>query len=159
MPPGGTPNSQSCISNAIPWALVVDALSLPWAFAFPPLQLHTKVLTELCQSIAQLLLVSLAWPTQPWFPDLLELSIDHPKQLPVRKPWSGRFCLDPGRLQLYIWRLSGLLVRPVSPRRQQIGLQLLRLCPLSPTITESGESFFPGVVDERQILLLPLFPR
>ena len=64
MPPGGTQNSQPL---CLPWALVVDTLSIPrqylWAYTFPP---HA-------QSSTHLLLEALPLPTQPWFPDLLEL--------------------------------------------------------------------------------------
>ena len=90
-----------------PQALAVDALSLSWqnlwAYTFPPHQLLTKVLTKLLQSNAQLTLVAPAWLAQPWFPDLLDMSVDHPRQLPVtetllKQPRSDRFHLDPGRL-------------------------------------------------------------
>ena len=61
--------------------LAVNSLCLPWQnlwpYVFPPHQLLTEVLTKLCQSNTELL-VALVWPAKPWFPDLLELSIDHP---------------------------------------------------------------------------------
>ena len=67
--------------------------------------------------------------------------------------------LDPGRLQLNAWRLSGgLLVKLDSPGKQQIGLQPLKPCLQSLYMMESGKSSVLGVVDERQILSLPLFP-
>ena len=66
---------------------------------------------------------------QPWFPDLLDVSINQPQPLLVtetlfRQLPSDRFHLDPGRQQLHAWRLSvDHLVRPDSPGRQQRGLQ------------------------------------
>ena len=112
-----------------PLALAVDALSMSWQnlwdYAFPPYQLLTKVLTKLRQSNTQMLLVAPAWPAQPWFPDLLDLSVDHPRHLLVmetllKEPRSDRFHLDPGRLQLHAWKLSAdLSVKPDSSETQQ----------------------------------------
>ena len=108
-----------------PQALAADALSQSWqnlwAYAFLPHQLLTKVLTKLRQSNAQLLLVTPAWLAQPWFPNLLDLSVDHPRQLLVtetllKQPQLDRFHLDLGRLQLHAWKLSGdLSKKPASP--------------------------------------------
>ena len=102
----------------------------PVGLPFLPHQLLTKVLTKLHQSNVQLFLVPQAWPAQFWFLDRLDLSINHPKCLPVkeillRQPQLDKLHLDPDRLQLHTWGLSGdHLVRPDSPGRQQRGLQL-----------------------------------
>ena len=79
---GGTPKLPTFVSPVSdPWALAIGTLSLPWqnlwALAFPPLKLLTKILTKLHQFNSQLLLMALAWLAQPWFPDLLDLSINH----------------------------------------------------------------------------------
>ena len=72
-----------------PQVLAVDALSLSWqnlwAYAFPLHQLLTKVLIYLPKSNTQLLLMAPAWPAQLWFQDLLDLSVNHPRQLLVMK--------------------------------------------------------------------------
>ena len=152
-----------------PQALMVDALSLSWqklwAYTFPLHQLLTKVLTKLRQSNAQLLLMAPAWPAQPWFPDLLDLSVDHHGQLPVmetllKQPRSDRFHLDPGRHQLHAWKLSGDLSekKPDSPEIQQRELQPPKLHPPSQSMTGNGAYSVLDVVDGKQILSLPLFP-
>ena len=101
---------------------------------------------------------------QPWFPDLLDLSVGHPRQLLVmetllKQPRSDRFHLDLGRLQLHAWRLSGdLLKRPDFPGIQQRELQPPRLHPQSRSMKKNGTFSVFGVVDRKQILSLLLFP-
>ena len=68
--------------SSAPDSLLLDILFLPWqilwAYAFPPHQLLTKILTKLRQSNSQQLLMVLVRPAQPWFLDHLNLSFDHP---------------------------------------------------------------------------------
>ena len=66
---------------------------------------EAELLTKLHQFNAQLLLVALAWPTPPWFPDLLELSIDHPQttlvgQVPSGPGQAAASCLEVVRSSL-----------------------------------------------------------
>ena len=135
-----------------PRVLEVDALSLPCQHV-PASSALTKMLR---QSNTPLLLLTPAWSAKPWFLNLLELSINQSRHFLVtktflRQPWSVKFHLDPGRLQLLAWK-------PVPPGRQQIGLQPLKLCPPSLSMIEVRESSVLGVLDKRQILSPPLFP-
>ena len=90
LPSGGMPHSQPCVFSVRPLSPGGGTLSLPWhdllACAFPPLQLHTKILTKLCQSNTQLVLVAPAWPSPRWFPDLLELSLHHLSSFQSQRP-------------------------------------------------------------------------
>ena len=149
-----------------PQPLAVDTLCLSWQnlwiYAFPSHQLLTKILTKLHQFNAQLLLVAPAWRAQPWFPDFLYLSVDHPRQLPatdtlLKQPRSDRFHLDPVRLQLHAWKLStDLSEKPSFSSDAAERIAAPRLHPPSPSMTENGAfSFICHLV---QILSLPLFP-
>ena len=66
-----------------PEALAIDALSLSWvgmnAFAFPPLTLLPRSLKKAREDRPRLVLVAPDWPSQPWYPDLLDLSRSTPK--------------------------------------------------------------------------------
>ena len=110
-----------------PVAWDTDALSLSWSglcvYAFPPFALLAEVLQKLLTEACEMILVAPAWPTQSWFPLLLQLSSDHPRRLPaspslLRQPGRGVFHNDPSIMNLHVWRLSGLqAARPSSPRR------------------------------------------
>ena len=100
-------------SVADPQALAMDALcsmAEPVGVYLPSHELLTKILTKLLQSNVELL-VAPAWPAQPWCLDLLDMSINYPQRLLVmeilRPLQSDRFHIDPGRLQLHAWKLSG----------------------------------------------------
>ena len=99
---------------ADPEALGVDALSLSWsgleAYAFPPLPLIQKVVRKAREEHPCLLLVAPKWPAQPWFPELLELTVGDP--FPLRlgpkdllQPRSGIPHGNPGLLHLHVWHL------------------------------------------------------
>ena len=75
----------SPIPDSQAWA--VDALNLPWenlvAYAFPPTALLPKVIQKLQSQICRIILIiAPGWPTKPWFWDLVEMSLDIPRQLP-----------------------------------------------------------------------------
>jgi len=68
-----------------PLALTTNAFSLCWrnrsGYAFPPFSLIPKCLAKIRKEKATLILVCPLWPTQPWFPLLLELAADVPRIL------------------------------------------------------------------------------
>ena len=73
-----------------PQALATDAMSQIWdglqAYAFPPFGFIPNVLAKVCQSRnLEVTLVAPYWPMKPWFPDVLELLVDVPVLLPLRK--------------------------------------------------------------------------
>lgn len=94
-------------------ACAVDALSLPWeglwAYAFPPPPLLSLVLSKVAQEGAELILIAPLWPAQPWFPRLLELTSDFPRQLPPRSDLlsqPGGILSRGDQFRLLGWRLS-----------------------------------------------------
>ena len=73
-----------------PQALATDAMSQCWdglqAYAFPPFGFIPNVLAKIRQfRYLEVTLVSPYWPLKPWFPDILELLVDVPVLLPLRK--------------------------------------------------------------------------
>ena len=98
-----------------PAAYATDALSFSWAqmwvYAFPPVPLLHQILQKMAQEPCDMILVAPAWPTQSWFPLLLQLSIDHPRALPplqrlLKQPGRNLFHDNPQHLHLHAWRLS-----------------------------------------------------
>ena len=69
-----------------PDALFVDALLYDWSniygYAFPPFSLVSRVLQQVRQQQATILMILPLWTTRAWFPQALELLIDHPRLLP-----------------------------------------------------------------------------
>jgi hypothetical protein len=65
-----------------PEATAVNAFSLNWfdyvGYAFPPFALVPKCLEKIRREKANLVMVCPVWPSQPWFPILLELTCDVP---------------------------------------------------------------------------------
>ena len=63
-----------------PNALSTNALSFNWkscaGYAFPPFSLISKCLSKVRRERAGLVLVCPYWPSQSWFPDLLQLVCD-----------------------------------------------------------------------------------
>ncbi|KAM4795568.1 uncharacterized protein WCC33_000623 [Rhinophrynus dorsalis] len=69
-----------------PEALAVDAFLQPWFpdrnYAFPPFALIARTILAVRRQGATVVLVTPFWPSQPWFPQLLELAVDIPRLLP-----------------------------------------------------------------------------
>ena len=100
-----------------PCAYACDAFSLNWSefesYAFPPFSLISRVLTRVRRDkVPRLMLIAPVWPTQSWYPILLEMLIDRPILLPkwpnlLKQPHNDQ--LHPLRLQLQLaaWIISG----------------------------------------------------
>ena len=119
----------TCLNNQLlvyvslcpdPQALALDALSLDWntlllAYAFPPMPILPKALQKIRDSTVTVILIALAWPTQSWFPDLLNLLIRRPVVIPAiedlltqqvgRQVWTHR---NPAMYNYHAWMLSGI---------------------------------------------------
>jgi hypothetical protein len=99
-------------------ALAVNALAVSWdgmnAYAFPPTPLIQAVLNKVMTDKVRLCLIAPCWPSQAWFPTLLELLTDHPRRLPK---WDHLLWHPLGRVyykysspsfyKLHAWKLSG----------------------------------------------------
>ncbi|XP_068233748.1 uncharacterized protein [Palaemon carinicauda] len=99
-----------------PGSVRTDTMLQDWRHllgnAFSPFPLIRNILYKLRESTGcSLTLVTPFWPQKDWFVDLLELSVDTPRRLPIRQdllkqPHRHVFHLRPQALQLTAWRLS-----------------------------------------------------
>ena len=150
-----------------PSAWQVDALSMDWdqlyGYAYPPTALIPHVLSKVASHHCKLMLVVPMWPDKSWFPDLLNLLVDHPRALPLhwdllKQPRSSVFHNQPGSLRLHACLLSNNL----SERKD-----FLQRCPLASqnqietllwrSTNQSGPLLQLGVVGGRLILSKPLY--
>ncbi len=155
-----------------PAAFGVDALSVPWegfrvAYAYPPTALMRDVLGKLKGLDMILILIAPWWPNQSWFPDLLELSIDHPVELPVTRnlltqPVGGRIVhhYRPQVLALTAWCLCGVPSGAKVSQQQQRSASAVRPdARPRPSTMSAGRSGSTGVGNEVWIHRIPLFPQ
>ena len=98
-----------------PQAWAVDALNIPWknlvAYAFCPTALLPKVIQKLQFQVCRLILIAPGWPTKPWLWDLVEMSLDIPRQLPptrtlLKQPLNNHYHANPTSLNLHAWYLG-----------------------------------------------------
>ena len=97
-----------------PSAWAIDAFTLNWShfkgYANPPWNLIAKVLNQTRRQAATLVLIAPVWRGQPWYPTLLEMTIEKPLLIrvspsviqpthPVNRP-----DIQP---QLAVWHISG----------------------------------------------------
>lgn len=82
-------NSQ--LSKYVSWkpypdAWHTDAFTLSWSeglnYAFPPFRIIGRILEKIMEDQATLMVVLPLWPTQVWFPTVLQLLVDYPVLLP-----------------------------------------------------------------------------
>ena len=149
-----------------PEAWAVDAFSISWRdikfYAFPPFSVLSRVLSKIKEDNASSTLVVPLWPTQPWFPVMLDLLIDHPRHI---EPDSrnlhipGNPLLHPlhKRLTLLVPHLSGQcsLVEAYHTSLQNSSLMPGERAPkrsITPLYEDGGNI----VVNGKLICLLPL---
>ena len=150
-----------------PGAHAVNAFSLNWsgisAYLFPPFSLIAKCLAKIKRDRANVVFVCPAWPTQPWFPLLLEMSRDVPRLLQV----TPDLLTDPkgiphplllnDALSLTVWRLSGI---PSETKAFRNSCQTFSWPEtdqlLLPLTTAHGTAGLIGVFDGVQIPCAPL---
>ena len=102
-----------------PGAWKTDALSVCWkdlaGFCFPPFSLIPFCLSKIRREKATIVLIAPFWPSQYWFPSLLELATDFPLLLPPSRSLltsplgEGHPLIVNGSLRLIAWRLSGVV--------------------------------------------------
>lgn len=100
-----------------PGAAAVNAFSQNWldhaGYAFPPFALIAKCLEKLRRERANIIIICPVWPSQPWFPILLELACDIPilmkpsHDLLLSATGEPHPLLQNDSLQLAAWKLSG----------------------------------------------------
>ena len=99
-----------------PYCTQVDAFTLHWqcfyAYAFPPFILLSRVIAKTRRDRATVLLVCPLWPSQQWFPMMIQMLITHPRIIPsyyhLYLPWNltEDHPLE-GQLQLIAVKISG----------------------------------------------------
>lgn len=145
----------------------VDAFSQEWPplllYAFPPFCLVGKCLHKMTLGKAGLVLIAPVWPTQTWYPALLQAAVDWPRLLPDREDLLS----DPsglnhpmvlsGTLRLAAWRVSHDLQAQTNFQRK---LPLLLQHPggdqQGPPMLHAGRNGLAGVVNNRLICFTPL---
>ena len=104
------PTYVSPIPDQQAWA--VDALNISWknmiSYTFPPTALLPRVVQKLLSQECRLILIAPGWPTKLWFWDLVELSLDLPRQLPpirslLKQPLNNQFHAHSESLNLHAW--------------------------------------------------------
>jgi hypothetical protein len=143
----------------------VDALSAAWDFpgilyAFPPTTLIPAVLRRIRKEKVLVLLIAPLWTKQPWFTDLLDLSVTNALRLPVvPNLLSQHHWLHPSPdiFHYHAWMLSSVVMN----RRDILRLlpnTWLHLCGLQPQnfTHQNGELIPIGVKREVWILSVPM---
>ena len=154
--------------KADPHCLAVDAFQQDWTkefpYAFPPFCLITRVLRLVkVQQLEKLILITPLWPTQPWFPLCMAMSIQTPLLLPTtHKLLSGPSgethpLLRDSSLSLVAWLVSGIDYEGQEFRKKlqvsssiPVGGERLKL------MNQPGKSGVCGVVNGVWIPLLAL---
>ena len=72
-----------------PNCIAVDAFDQKWnhlfPYAFPPFNLIGRVLRKALEEKVTMIVITPIWMTQPWYPMILDMAIDHPTLLPMGK--------------------------------------------------------------------------
>lgn len=79
-------------------------------YANPPWNLVGRVLNRVRQQHATLVLIAPVWKSQPWYPSLLEVAIDFPVFLPIKRNLifpTHPECVPDVMPQLANWLISG----------------------------------------------------
>ena len=158
------PRYVSPIPDKKAWA--VDALNIPWedliAYAFPPTALLPKVIQKLQSQSCRMILIAPGWPSKPWFWDLVQLSLDIPRQLPpiktlLKQPLNNQYHSNPSSLNLHVWYLGVQHSNNMaSLQKWQRELLHLRDPRLERSTLQSGQFSRTGVQNNRWTSGLPL---
>lgn len=101
-----------------PQAIAIDAFTVDWSkysliYAFPPFSVISRVLQKIQMEQTEAIIVVPQWPTQPWYPHLIQMLVESPLILPKRDnllhlPSKPDICHPlAGQLKLMACHLSG----------------------------------------------------
>ena len=128
-------------------AAYTDAFSLDWGqilgYAFPPFALIGRCVRQLrSQKVDQLVLVAPVWPTQPWYPLLLQMCVEPPLLFPMfpQLLTKGSQLHPLGNIQLAGWKLSASIIK-----QQTFQQKLETFCWLPGDKTPVAPMPLPGV--------------
>ena len=101
-----------------PGAWKVDAFNLNWkelgGYCFPPFNLIPFCLSKLLEEEAEVTIITPYWPSQPWFPSAMDLTIDFPHlllpcpDLLTSPTGESHPLVLSNSIRLIAWRLSGV---------------------------------------------------
>ena len=108
------------LENFVSWkhqpeSMAIDAFSLNWGqltgYLFPPFCLKACCLSKIRSDEVEVTLVTPLWPTQAWFPLVVELACDYPRLIPWSELLTGpqsntHPLLEQQTFRLIAWRLS-----------------------------------------------------
>ncbi|XP_028412214.1 uncharacterized protein LOC114535038 [Dendronephthya gigantea] len=147
-----------------PEAEATDAFSIDWSivkgYAFPPFNLVGRCLSQVnSQKVHRLCLVTPVWETQPWYPVLLEMSVDFPCLFP-----KGAWVLNKGEMPHPIahLQLAGWLISANSTCQWEFQNKLKTcLSPLGATrplshTSQPGTCGVAGVINKKLMPFQPL---
>ena len=148
-----------------PQCLAIDAFRQNWEqyfpYAFPPFCLISKVLRQVStQSLEKMIIITPLWPTQPWYPLLLSMSIQQPILLPnipnlLTNPLGQTHPLiQTTSLDLVAWMVSGRpsLTREFRDKLENSSSMQEERVPYS-IMSQPGKSGICGVVENKLIHL------
>ena len=106
-----------CSWKPDPYAVAVDALTIPWTkhfpYLFPPFALISRCLDKIRREQTSAVLIAPLWPNLVWFPLLLESLVDLPILLPpthdilMSQNGKNHPLILQGHLPLAAWPISG----------------------------------------------------
>ena len=147
-----------------PRALAIDALTHDWQglsqsmYMFPLFALFNKVIQKLCATQDGdriLIVIDPWWPSQPYFPHLLGLCVDHTIIPYHRDPLSQQGFISVGKLyHLHEWRLSCSTIRQQDFQKSSLGSRV-RASPQTACRMTGGFASVTGLQDRELIRLVP----
>ena len=143
-----------------PLSFWVNAFSLVWSdcvYLFPPVPVIHHVITKfLDDRTGRGLLICPYWPSQPWYPSLLNLLVAHPILLPTGSVVDTASRL-PRHCCLVAWTIgsSPVAQRGFLDRLLYVGSKGLIAEPLSLT-SDAGPSSVVGIMNGRQVKVVSL---
>lgn len=144
-----------------PEAWATDAFTVPWtgiaAYAFPPFCLIGRCLSKIRQDQATVILVTPTWQTQPWYPELMAMTIADPILLPpmanlLTSPAGQPHPLENQNLALAAWKVSGdVTLQQKFQRKLEIYSETHVGKAQNPLTRPPGENGLVGVIGNRLI--------
>ena len=134
----------------------------PGCLCFSSHPLLPKVVQKLQSQMFRMILIAPGWLTKPWFWNLVELSLDIPRQLPpiqtlLKQPLNNHYHANPISLNLHVWYLRVQHSKNmVSLQKWQKELLLLRDSPQDPFTLPSGLFSNVGAQTNRWTSGIPL---
>jgi hypothetical protein len=111
-----------------PDAVVINAFSIPWSneyyYIFPPFSLITRCVQKIINDQSECLIILPLWPTQIWYPLVMELLIQRPVLLPRKRkllsiPQTDKIHPLQNQMRLIACRLSGEITKVKEFREMQ----------------------------------------